>query len=468
VENRSEQRFLRKMHFCSSTCNLRCLLLFERKLFSQQKYRVSINDRNIEVAVEIFSPFAAFHLWRITHSNSISDINHYTVIADKLTIVNFSLKFSNDSVSYFVIVVLKRGMAYSSEQNTFIVMSYFRNGTFINGGWSYSVVACKDEYLAKYPNVQIQESSLKAHIRTVINRFIQTGNVNEKKSTGRPQISEEIVEDLRARVEQNPQTSLKRLSLQSGVPLSTCHKVLKKRLHMHPYKTSVLQQLLPIDIPRRLEYCQWFQNNLNDDQLLDLTFFSDEAWFHLSGYVNSQNFRFWSSENPHNFIETPLHSQKIGVWLAVSRRRIYGPIFFDGTINGERYRQVMLEPFINQLDDEEIRVGYFQQDGATAHTTRANLAYLQEFYDNRVISRGVNPSFPTRSPDLTPLDFCLFGYLKDEVFKRDNNNLEELQASIIHCCQNIGPEMLRNIFDNKRRRVMKCLENNGEHFEHLM
>ncbi|CAG9822325.1 unnamed protein product [Phaedon cochleariae] len=126
-------------------------------------------------------------------------------------------------------------MAYSSKQNTFIVMSYYRNGTFINGGWSYSVVACKDEYLAKYSNVQIQEFSLKAHIRTVMNRFIQNGNVNKKKSTGRPQISEEVVENLRARVEQNPQTSLKRLSSQSGVPLSTYHKVLKERLHLYPY-----------------------------------------------------------------------------------------------------------------------------------------------------------------------------------------------------------------------------------------
>ncbi|CAH1116798.1 unnamed protein product [Phaedon cochleariae] len=134
----------------------------------------------------------------------------------------------------------------------------------INGGWSYSVVACMHEYLARYPNVQIQESSSKAHNRTVINRFIQTENVNKKKSTRRPQVSEEVVENLRARrVYQNPQTSLKRLPLQFGiVPLSTQYQVLKKRLNLHPYKTSVLEQLPPVDTSRRLEYCQWFQNTL--------------------------------------------------------------------------------------------------------------------------------------------------------------------------------------------------------------
>jgi hypothetical protein len=33
----------------------------------------------------------------------------------------------------------------------------------------------------------------------------------------------------------------------------------------------------------------------------------DEAWFHLSGYINSQNSRIWSAENPHALHENPLH-----------------------------------------------------------------------------------------------------------------------------------------------------------------
>ena len=39
-------------------------------------------------------------------------------------------------------------------------------------------------------------------------------------------------------------------------------------------------------------------------------FFTDEAWFHLSVYVNSQNTRIWAAENPHTVHEEPLHSQK--------------------------------------------------------------------------------------------------------------------------------------------------------------
>jgi hypothetical protein len=64
----------------------------------------------------------------------------------------------------------------------------------------------------------------------------------------------------------------------------------------------------------------------------------------------------------------------------VSRRRVIGPIFFHDTINGARYR--------------ELQFSYFQQDGATAHTTRVNLAYLEGFYVDRIISRGLNPEWP--------------------------------------------------------------------------
>jgi hypothetical protein len=33
-------------------------------------------------------------------------------------------------------------------------------------------------------------------------------------------------------------------------------------------------------------------------------------------------------ENPHVIQQVPLHSEKVGVWCAVSPRRITGPVFF--------------------------------------------------------------------------------------------------------------------------------------------
>jgi hypothetical protein len=145
-------------------------------------------------------------------------------------------------------------MVYSVEQNTFIVVSYFRNGRFVNGEWTYSLSDCKNEFRAKYPD-NIQDDSLLTHIGRIVNRFLTTGTVSKGKSSGRPPVSDEIVEDLRERVEETPQISVARLSQQSGVPRSTCHKIIKNRLQLHPYKISVIQELQPADYQSRVEYC---------------------------------------------------------------------------------------------------------------------------------------------------------------------------------------------------------------------
>lgn len=252
--------------------------------------------------------------------------------------------------------------------------------------------------------------------------------------------------------------------LSVGLSVGTCHKALSQNLKMYPYKVTVVQKLNPADFPKRIKFCQWFNEHLSNDDILDLTFFSDEAWFHLSGYVHSQNYRTWATENPHTFIETSLHPIKIGIWVAMSRRRIIGPIMFHDTINSERYCDIFNE-FVTQLHDDELRRGFFQQDGATAHTSNATLTHLQEFYDNRVISKNL---WPPRSPDLTPLDFYLFGNLKTKVFKKRLHTLEELQNAIENEIRNITQEELQRVFDNLKRRVNLCLQNDGQHFQHLL
>jgi hypothetical protein len=40
---------------------------------------------------------------------------------------------------------------------------------------------------------------------------------------------------------------------------------------------QVTQQLLPPDYEKRIQYCQRFNKNLNNDDVLDTTFMSDEA-----------------------------------------------------------------------------------------------------------------------------------------------------------------------------------------------
>jgi hypothetical protein len=117
----------------------------------------------------------------------------------------------------------------------------------------------------------------------------------------------------------------------------------------------------------------------------ECVFLPDEAWFYLSGYVNSQNSRFWSSDNPHLFHEVPLHSQNIGCWCAISRKRIVSPIFFSETVTAEEYQEITMQ-FISLLKEEE-RFCWLQQDGATSHTANSTMEMLKQFFDDRIIPK---------------------------------------------------------------------------------
>jgi hypothetical protein len=78
-------------------------------------------------------------------------------------------------------------------------------------------------------------------------------------------------------------------SQEIGLSRSTCQRAAKKA-SMHAYRFRVVHELKEQDYDKRMTYCHWFQT-FNDENpgILDYTWFSDEAWFHLSGYVNSQN-----------------------------------------------------------------------------------------------------------------------------------------------------------------------------------
>lgn len=44
---------------------------------------------------------------------------------------------------------------------------------------------------------------------------------------------------------------------------------------------------------------------------------TDEAHFHLTGFVNRQNMKYWSDENMHEIVEKPLHSLAINAVIGL-------------------------------------------------------------------------------------------------------------------------------------------------------
>ncbi|GFX38710.1 transposase [Trichonephila clavipes] len=107
------------------------------------------------------------------------------------------------------------------------------------------------------------------------------------------------------------------------------------------------------------------------------------------------------------------------------------------TVNGDRYRVMITNFFIPELNNHDVQELWFQQDGATYHTARATIDLLKGTFGDRLISRfgpvNCGPvNWPPRFCDLTPLDYFLCGYVKSLVYADKPQMLDHLEDNI-HC-----------------------------------
>ena len=94
------------------------------------------------------------------------------------------------------------------------------------------------------------------------------------------------------------------------------------------------------------------------------------------------------------------------MWCAVYFHGIIGPHFFENeevrsvNMNAEQYT-IMPETFLRiELHPRQQDLLWFQQDGATAHTTEISMQVFRTVFLGRSILRFGDITWPTRSPDL--------------------------------------------------------------------
>lgn len=355
---------------------------------------------------------------------------------------------------------------YAIEQRVFIVEQYFKNNECL--------AAVVRKFHTKYGRNSVLTSST---VKRLIEKFRETGSVGDAKHTGRPKTSRSNVniEAVRASVGDNPGTSIRRRGQELQISRSSLQRILTKDLCLHAYKIQLTQLLKPNDHAQRREFVEWIieQQQMNADFSSKLIL-SDEAHFHLDGFVNRQNCRFWGSENPHVIVEKQMHPQRVTVWCAFWAGGIIGPYFFENeagqtvTVTAARYRDMITRFFLPQLDDIDVANMWFQQDGATCHTARETLQLLHETFPGRVLSRFGDQNWPPRSCDLTPLDFFLWGYLKSQVYVNKPTTTRALKEEIQRCINEIQPHLCRTVMENFDKRVRMCMQSRGGHLPDVL
>ena len=262
-------------------------------------------------------------------------------------------------------------------------------------------------------------------------------------------------------VSEKPGLSIRRLSSLANISYSLTRDILQNDLKLKPYKYQECQQLLEADYSKRVDFATWLLSL--PSWVIQYMICTDEAYFYLVESVNKQNNRMWLKERPLDWIEKPLQDEKVLVWCGISANKIYGPYFFENTVNQHTYLE-MLKNFFWQkhLDTLDYKRYYFQQDGATAHTANTVQEWLKSKFGDRFIDKK---QWPPRSPDLNPCDFYLWGYLKSRVYRPLSKSIPELKANIEREIKNISKNDLKQVFENFRKRCSLVISAGGGDFE---
>jgi hypothetical protein len=175
----------------------------------------------------------------------------------------------------------------------------------------------------------------------------------------------------------------------------------KKRLRLHPYKTTAMGELKHGDSAKRAAYCKWILEFLDreGEDIFDVTFFTDEAYFHFSGYINSQISRFWCAHNPHAY--------RWMVFVLECRVGAQSDPFFSLRLSTPNdVVTILCIPSLRNLKNMKLTRPFFSRMGLQLIQRIMSMALFNDVFAGRIISTTI---WPPRSPDLSPPDFFSLG-----------------------------------------------------------
>ena len=105
------------------------------------------------------------------------------------------------------------------------------------------------------------------------------------------------------------------------------------------------------------------------------------------------------------------------------------------------------------------------QDGAPPHFALTVREWLDNHFPGRWLGRRGPLEWPARSPDLTPCDFFLWGWVKEEIYRRRPQTLSELETLIQTVLTSVPLDFLLKSVDAIPQRLQTLVERTGSHIE---
>jgi hypothetical protein len=82
-----------------------------------------------------------------------------------------------------------------------------------------------------------------------------------------------------------------------------------------------------------------------------------------------------------------------------------------------------------------------------------------------VVAKLERTEHPRYTPNLAPCDFFVFGSVKGKLMGKQYETPEDLVSEVRKSIESIRPNVLKNIIESWKRRLLDCWDSNSEYVE---
>lgn len=290
-------------------------------------------------------------------------------------------------------------------------------------------------------------------------RLLATGSARITHGGGRSRITSAAEDRLLVRrARANPTFCARKLRHATGLEVST--QTIRNRLHDRQLRARRRFKCPMLNVAHRVARRTWAREHSGwTIEQWRRCLFTDES--RIGMYKSDGRILVWREpgarcQERNMAPQEPFNGGSVMVWGGISHdSRTDLVVFINSTMNGERYRDRIIQPIVAPFIEQHGRNYVFVDDNARPHRARiVNQAIL----DNNIIRMA----WPARSPDCNPIEH-VWSHLKKRLLDRNEDflNLEQLANAVVEEWQDIPQLLINNLIDSMPRRVAAVMRARG-------
>jgi [histone H3]-lysine36 N-dimethyltransferase SETMAR len=338
------------------------------------------------------------------------------------------------------------------------------------------------QYLIKKELKKVKINKSQSYISRVINlktkksKRLALMEVSPNKPRGLVVRTPEVIRKTRAMLKAEHPLTQKTMANKLKISPRSLRRVIKENLKRKVVKKSRVHSLNEIQKRRRKTAARMlYELYLSGDKYKKVVTV-DEAWvyMHNTGRRRSIYYALQDRSDDKHWVRFREQNPKgfmIVAGVCFNGKLLLKKVEPKVKINSNYYSEKCLPLIFKDIQKlypkNQLKEVFFHQDLATSHFSRYTTRKLDQLKSETGINYIPRHHIPVKSPDISPMDFCVFGLVKRGLWRHKPKNLKGLWKALQIEWKRLPQEVIQRALESWKSRCRLVVKKCGEHIEHI-